>query len=68
MVNCVRIDRLVKYVYLTLTKDEFPTFPSLINSVLWGVKNCMGTSVQYRYFGILVLDSCVGILDIVLVN
>ena len=62
------MDRLVKYIYLTLTKNEFPTFPNLINFVVWGVENCMRILVQYRYFGILVLDSWVSILSIVLVN
>ena len=56
------MDRLVKYVYLTLTKNEFPTFPSLINSMVWGVENYMGISVRYWYFGILVFGDCMRIL------
>ena len=58
------MDWLVKYVYLTLINNEFPTFPSLINSMVWELK----TAWVYRYFGLLVLDNCVGILGIVLVN
>ena len=36
--NWVKMDRLVKYLYLTLIKDKLPTFLSLINSVDWELK------------------------------
>ena len=56
------MDRLVKFVYLTLTENGFSTFSGLISFVVWELKNCMGISVWYWSFGILVMDNCMGIL------
>ena len=58
------MDQLVKYVYLVLTKNGFLTFLGLINFVVLELK----TTWVYQYgigiVGILILDSCVGILGI----
>ena len=56
------MDRLVKYVYLTLKKNEFPTFLGLISFVVWELKNYRGILV------LLVLYSYVGIIGILLVD
>ena len=41
----VRMDWLVKNVYLTLTKNGFPIFPSLFHFVVWELINCMSITV-----------------------
>ena len=56
------------YPYLTLTKNWFPTLPVLISFVVWELDDRIGILVWYQYFGILVLNSDMGILDIVLVS
>ena len=51
MVNWVKNERLVEYVYLTLTKNGFLTSPDLISFVVWELKDYMGMSVQIGILG-----------------
>ena len=61
MVNWVKNELLVKYLYLTLTKNGFSTFPNLISFVVLGVERLHGYVDTDWYFGILVLGMSVQI-------
>ena len=59
------MDRSIKYVYLTLTKNEFPTFPSLISFMVWELKKGMGISVLvFKDFGIGQLYENIGTVSV----
>ena len=43
--------RLVKYVYLTLTKNGFPTILGLVSFVVWEIKDYIGKSIRMSILG-----------------
>ena len=48
------MDRLIKYIYLTLTENGFPTLSNLISFVVLESKNCTGILVWMGILSILV--------------
>ena len=51
MGNWVKNERLVKYVYLTLTENGLPTFSDLFSFMVWESKDYMGMLIQIGIFG-----------------